>query len=192
MLARHDFKFKEVVDAVIDVPIMVPHVIVGIMIILAFSSTVGLSPFFHAIGLNVIDTLISAVITVTYLSATYSIRVVEQSIRLVNPDVELTARTLGASPQYTFIHVIIPKIWRSIANGAILTWARAVSEVGALLIVAYYVTFNGNLVNPASIYIYEGYVALGLNNAVKFSAALLVIILVTFIVYRIILKYVKR
>lgn len=190
LLARRNFKFKEVVDAIVDVPIMVPHVIVGIMVVLAFASTSGFSPFFRAIGFNVIDTLLGAVITVTYLSATYSIRIVEGAIRQVDPDVELTARTLGASQQFTFIHVVIPKVWRSIANGAIIAWARAVAEVGALLVVAYYILFNGNLVSPASIFIFQGYEALGLSDAVKFSAALVVIILGTFILYRIVLKYV--
>jgi molybdate/tungstate transport system permease protein len=189
LLARRDFRFKEVVDALVDIPIMVPHVIVGIMIVLAFASTSGLAPFFNAIGFNVIDTLLGAIIAVTYLSATYSIRIVEGAIKQVNPDLELTARTLGATPQFTFIHVVVPKIWRSIANGAIIAWARAVAEVGALLVVAYYVLFSGNLVSPASVYIYEGYEALGLADAVKFSAALVVIVLGTFILYRIILKY---
>ena len=84
----------------------------------------------------------------------------------------------------------MPKIWKSIANGAILTWARAVAEVGALLVVAYYVYFNGNYVYPASIYIYEGYVALGLAGVVKYSAALLIIVLATFIIYRLVLRHI--
>jgi molybdate/tungstate transport system permease protein len=190
LLARNDFKLKEVIDAIIDIPIMVPHVLVGIMIVLAFSSTYGLGPFLQGMGINLIDTLIGAIITVTYLSATYSIRVVESAIKMINTDVELTARTLGSTPAFTFLHVIIPRIWKSIANGAILTWARAVAEVGALLVVAYYVYFNGNYVYPASIYIYEGYVALGLAGVVKYSAALLIIVLATFIIYRLVLRHI--
>ena len=188
LLARYEFKLKEIVDAIIDIPVMVPHVLVGIMIILAFSSSYGLGPFLQGIGINMIDTLFGAIITVTYLSATYSIRVIESAIKMINPDVELTARTLGSTPSYTFIHVIVPRIWKSIANGAILTWARAVAEVGALLVVAYYVYFNGNDVYPASIYIYEGYVALGLDGVIKYSAALLLIVLATFIIYRLVLR----
>jgi molybdate/tungstate transport system permease protein len=189
-LARSEFKFKEVIEAIIDIPIMVPHVVVGIMIVLAFSSQYGLGPFLQRIGINLIDTLIGAVITVTYLSATYSIRVTETSIKTINPDVELTARTLGSSPAFTFIHVIVPRIWKSIANGALLTWARAVAEVGALLVVANYVIFNGTYVSPASIYIYEGFEALGLYGVVKYSAALLLIVLAIFIIYRWILKHI--
>ena len=191
-LARHDFRFKEVIDAIIDLPIMIPHAIVGIMIILAFASSSGLSPFFNAIGFNVIDTLLGAIVTVVFLSLTYPIRIFEGAIRQIDPDVELTARTLGATPQFTFIHVVIPKIWRSVANGAIVAWARAVAEVGALLVVAYYVLFNGNLYPPASIYIYEAYEGLGLAGALKFSAALVVVIFATFIAYRVILKYARK
>jgi molybdate/tungstate transport system permease protein len=192
LLARYDFNLKEIIDAIIDIPIMIPHVIVGIMILLAFSSQFGFGPFLQKIGINMIDTLIGAILAVTYLSATYSIRVVESAIKMINPDVELTARTLGASPIFTFTHIIVPRIWKAIANGAILTWARAVAEVGALLVVAYYVYFNGNYIYPASIYIYEGYETLGLVEAVKYSTALLVIVLAAFILYRIVLRLSKR
>ena len=188
LLARSDFKLKEVIEAIIDIPIMVPHVLVGIMIILAFSSQYGLGPFLQGIGINMIDTLIGAIITVTYLSATYSIRVTELAIKMINPDVELTARTLGSTPSFVFIHVTLPRIWKSIANGAILTWARAVAEVGALLIVAYYVYFNGNYVYPASIYIYQAFEISGLAGVVSYSAALLIIVLATFMICRFVLR----
>jgi molybdate/tungstate transport system permease protein len=188
LLARSDFKLKEAIEAIIDIPIMVPHVVVGIMIILAFSSRYGLGPFLQGIGVNMIDTLIGAIITVTYLSATYSIRVTESAIKMINPDVELTARTLGSTPSFVFIHVTLPKIWKSIANGAILTWARAVAEVGALLIVAYYVYFNGNYVYPASIYIFQSFEISGLTGVVSYSAALLIIVLATFMVCRFVLR----
>jgi molybdate/tungstate transport system permease protein len=190
LLARSNFKFKEVIEAIIDIPIMVPHVLVGIMIVLAFSSQYGLGPFLQGIGINMIDTLIGAIITVTYLSATYSIRVTESAIKMINPDVELTARTLGSTPSFVFIHVTLPRIWKSIANGAILTWARAVAEVGALLIVAYYVYFNGNYAYPASIFILNAFEALGLAGVVGYSAALLIIVLATFIICRFVLRHI--
>ena len=188
LLARYDFKLKEVIEAIIDIPIMIPHVLVGIMIVLAFSSRYGLGPFLQGIGINMIDTLTGAIITVTYLSATYSIRVTELAIKMINPDVELTARTLGSTPSFVFIHVTLPRIWKSIANGAILTWARAVAEVGALLIVAYYVYFNGNYVYPASIYIFQAFEVSGLAGVVSYSAALLIIVLATFMACRFVLR----
>ena len=188
VMARYDFHLKSVVDAVIDIPIMIPHIIVGIMVVLAFASYYGLGPILRAHGIDFINTLWGATTAVAFLSSTYYIRVVEASIRMISPEMEAVARTLGASPFRVFTSIIFPRIWRSMATGAILSWARSVSEAGALFIVAYYVLFGKNLVYPASVYIYESYVGIGLVNAVEFSAALVAVMLVIFIVYRILVS----
>jgi molybdate/tungstate transport system permease protein len=192
LLARYDFRFKAIVDTVIDIPIMIPHTIVGVMIILAFASTSGLGRYLSLIGITPIDTLTGAVLAVTYLSSTYTIRVVESAIKTISPDVELTARSLGARPMFVFMHVVVPRIRRDIANGAMLAWARAVAETGALFIVAYYVYFNGHLVYPASIFVYESYVGIGLSDAVRYSAALVVVVLVVFVAFRLVLRRAQR
>jgi len=183
-LARYNFRFKEFVEAIVDIPIVIPHVIVGLMILIAFASDFGLGPYLQRVGLNVVNSWYGAIMAVLYLSSTYTIRVVDSAVRLVSPDLELTARTLGANPAFAFRHVVLPKIWRSIANGALLTWARATSETGALLIVSYYVPFFGSLAYPAPIYIYQGYIGAGLIDAVKFSAALVVVVIAIFVSYR--------
>nr|KJR72204.1 MAG: ABC transporter permease [Vulcanisaeta sp. AZ3] len=188
VMARYEFQGKSAVDAVIDVPIMIPHIIVGIMIVLAFASQYGLGPFLKAHGINFINTLWGATAAVAFLSSTYYIRVVETAVKMIDPEIEAVARTLGASPIRVFSTIILPKIWRSMATGAILSWARSVSEAGALFIIAYYVLFGKNLVYPASVYIYESYVGIGLVNAVEFSAALVAVMLVIFVIYRILVS----
>lgn len=188
IIARYEFKFKSVIETIIDIPIVIPHVVVGIMIVLAFSSQYGLGPFLHKFGINVLDTLLGAILAVSYLSSTYTIRIIESSIKMIDPEIELISRSLGASQMRTFFNVILPNIWRSVANGALLTWARATSEAGALFIVAYYVLLGKTTVYPSSVYIYESYVGLGLIDAVKFSAALLVIVIGIFIIFRLILN----
>ncbi|MGC9226866.1 ABC transporter permease [Caldivirga sp.] len=225
LLARYEFHFKQLLDSIIDIPIMIPHVIVGIMIVLAFASKYNvlfnslnavilhlrvfnstllhygvlhflLTPVVNAliyalsaiVGIKFINTLWGAVAAVAFLSSTYYIRVTEAAIVMVNPEMEIVARTLGASPSRVFTSITLPKVWRAMANGALLSWARSVSEAGALFIIAYSVYFNGNYVYPASVYIYESYVGIGLSNAVKYSAALLVVVLLIFIVYRVVLS----
>lgn len=225
LLARYNFRFKQVFNSIIDVPIMIPHIIVGIMIVLAFASKYNvifnslnlladklrilnmelmgyrplhelLSPIINALisgitsitSIKFINTLWGAVAAVAFLSSTYYIRVVETAILMINPEMEIVARTLGASPGRVFTSIILPKVWRAMANGALLSWARSVSEAGALFIVAYSIYFNGNFIYPASVYIYESYVGVGLVNAVKYSAALLVIVLAIFIVYRVLVS----
>jgi len=222
LLARYEFRFKQILDSIIDIPIMVPHIIVGIMIVLAFASRYNiifntlnlvahklmlidaalsrygllhalLSPVLNALvnlltgitGIRFVNTLWGAVAAVAFLSSTYYIRVVEAAISMVNPEMEIVARTLGASPSRVFISITLPKVWKAMANGALLSWARSVSEAGALFIVAYSIYFNGNYIYPASVYIYESYVGVGLANAVKYSAALLIIVLIIFVAYRV-------
>ena len=185
VLARYEFRLKQVVDSIVDIPIMIPHVIVGIMVVLAFAYRYGLGPFLKAHGIEFVNTLWGATAAVAFLSSTYYIRVVEAAIRMINPEMELVARTLGASWGRMFTTLILPKIKRAIANGALLSWARSVSEAGALFIVAYYVYFAGSYVYPASVYIYESYVGVGLINAVKYSAALVLVVLAIFIAYRV-------
>ncbi len=185
VLSRHDFKGKSVVESLVDLPIAIPHIIVGVMLVLAFSWNIGLGPLFHRLGINVVDTIIGAAMAVTYVSATYTVRVVESAINMVSPDLELTAMSLGASRLRAFFSVVLPRVRRSIIGGALTSWARAASEAGALFIIAYEVRFGKYLVYPAPVAIYEAYVGLGIIAAAKFSAAMLLVVLGIFVAARI-------
>ncbi|KUO92132.1 MAG: ABC transporter permease [Thermocladium sp.] len=183
-MARYEFRGKYIIDALLDIPIMIPHIVVGIMIVLAFASSYGLGPLLARLGVSFIDTLWGAVAAVAYLSSTYTVRTIETAIRMINPDIELTARTLGASQSYVLLHLVIPYIRRAIANGAMLSWSRSVSEAGALFIVAYYIFMGKSTIMPASVYIYESYVGIGLTNAAMYSAALILVIFIIFVIYK--------
>ncbi|MGC9112003.1 ABC transporter permease [Acidilobus sp.] len=188
LMSRYNFRGKSLVESLIDLPIAIPHIIVGVMIVLAFSWYVGLGPIFHRLHINVVDTILGAAMAVTYVSATYSVRVVESAINMLDPELELTAMSLGASRARTFVSVVLPKIRRSIAGGALTSWARAASEAGALFIVAYEVCLGKSLVYPAPVAIYEAYVGIGIIEAAKFSAAMLVVVLGIFVLARILLE----
>jgi ABC-type sulfate transport system, permease component len=111
VLARYEFKLKELVDAAMDIPIVVPHTVVGLMVVLAFVAY-GLGPSLNALGIKIVDALPGAVIAVSYLSATYAVRTVESAIRLLDPELENAARTLGAGPFRAFLSVVLPNIKR--------------------------------------------------------------------------------
>ena len=189
VLARYDFKFKPLADAIIDIPIVIPHTVVGLMVVLAFAAY-GLGPALGKLGVTIIDSLPGAVIAVSYLSATYAIRTVESAIRMLDPELENVARSLGASPFRAFMLVVLPNIGRAVLNGALLSWARSVSEAGALLVVAYYIIMGTSSIYPASIYIYQAYIGLGLTEAIKYSAALVLFVLAVFLAYRLTTSYV--
>ncbi|KUO88943.1 MAG: ABC transporter permease [Thermoproteus sp. JCHS_4] len=189
VLARYEFKLKELVDTAMDIPIVVPHTVVGLMVVLAFVAY-GLGPSLNALGIKIVDALPGAVIAVSYLSATYAVRTVESAIRLLDPELENAARTLGAGPFRAFLSVVLPNIKSAVIDGAVLSWARSVSEAGALLVVAYYIVVGNTSIYPASIYIYQAYIGLGLDEAVKFSAALVLFVLGVFLAYRLAVRYV--
>ncbi|MGC9072134.1 MAG: ABC transporter permease [Acidilobus sp.] len=188
LLARFDFRLKGLVEALVDIPIAVPHIIVGVMIVLAFAQYIGLGGMLRRLHINVIDTLIGASMAVTYVSATYAVRVVESALSSLDPDLELVAMTLGASRLRTFFSIVLPRIRRAITSGALTAWARAASEAGALLIVAFQVYLGRNLIYPAPVAIYESYVGLGILEAAQFSAAMLVVVLAVFLAARFVMQ----
>jgi molybdate/tungstate transport system permease protein len=101
-------------------------------------------------------------------------------VAAVDPRLEGVARTLGASPWRAVRRVTLPLAWRGIVAGALLMWARGISEFGAIVVLAY---------NPKviSVLIYERFTAFGLPAAVPVTALLLVFALLLLVVIRAVL-----
>ena len=105
------------------------------------------------------DSVLGIVLTLIFVSSTYTVKQVEDAIRSMDPKLDLVSRSLGASATFTFLNVTFPNIWRSVVSGAILTWVRASSEAAALFIMAYYPTV-------ASVEIWNLYAGYGLHESV--------------------------
>jgi molybdate/tungstate transport system permease protein len=125
VLARKDFPGKSTVQALVDVPIVIPHSVVGIMLLVTFSS-------------SILDNYKGIIAAMLFVSAPFTINASRDGFLAVDEKLEAVARTLGASRWRAFASISLPMAFPSIASGAIMTWARAISEVGAILIVAYY------------------------------------------------------
>ena len=138
-LARRDFKGKELVEAIIDLPLAIPHVIVGILILITFSSEHSpIGAMLRGLGITIEDSFWGIVLAMMYVSAPLLVDTVKEGIKSIDPMLESISRSLGADIKTTFLRVTLPLSARYIISGALLAWARAVSEVGALLIIAYY------------------------------------------------------
>ncbi|ASJ00762.1 tungstate ABC transporter permease WtpB [Thermococcus gorgonarius] len=125
VLARADFPGKSVVQALVDVPIVIPHSVVGIMLLVTFSKAI-------------LDSYTGIIAAMLFVSAPFTVNAARDGFLAVDEKLEAVARTLGASPLRAFFSITLPIALPSIASGLIMTWARAISEVGAILIVAYY------------------------------------------------------
>ncbi len=181
VLARYSFPGKPLVESILDVPLLMPHVVSGIMILSAFGRRGILSPLVSLLGVRVEDSLLGVVLAMMYVSAPIMIDTVKAAVASIDPMLEHVARTLGASRTRTFFSVTLPLISRSIVAASILTWARALSEVGAILIVAYYP-------KTVNILVLEYFQAFGLKYAIALAVPLALISIAIFSAIRIILR----
>jgi len=190
ILGKYNFHGRSLIDSIIEIPLMIPHTVAGIALITVFGSAELIGGFFYNYGIRMTNDVTAIVITLVFVSATYTVKQVEEAIRSMDPKLELVSRSLGASSTFTFFNVTVPSIWRSVVTGAILTWARASSEVGALFIMAYYPAV-------ASILVWNLYAGYGLRasisngqvlspGAVNVAALMILINLAIFVLFKLV------
>lgn len=177
VLARHDFYGKGFIEAIIDVPVVIPHTVSGIALLTVFAPRGLLGPMFNKIGLVFVDSMPGIIIAMLFVSVPFMINSVREGFESVDPKLEKVARTLGASSFKTFFTITLPLTIRNIAVGCIMTWARAISEFGAVIVLAYYPMIAPTL-------IYDRFVNFGLNSARPVAVVLILICLAVFIIMR--------
>lgn len=179
ILARYDFPGKSVIDASVDLPILIPHDAAGIGLLMLFGPKTMMGSGFSSIGVNFVDTLFGIVLAMAFVSSPFMIRSSEEAFKAVNPDMEKVARSLGASSFKAFLHVTFPLSLRGILTGCLLTWARSISEFGAVIILAYYP-------KTAPVLLYDVFVNQGLSAAVSITALLIIMAVAIFVIIKLI------
>lgn len=139
LLARRQFPGKMLVDLLLDLPIVLPPTVAGVALLVTLGRRGVIGEQLDAAGLDVAFTTTAVILAQLFVSAPFYIRTAKAGFESVEPVYEGVASTLGASPLRTFLRVTLPLAWPSLVAGAILCWARALSELGATLI------FAGNL-----------------------------------------------
>ena len=135
-LARDHFPGKRLVSALVDLPLAVSPVIVGLMAVLLFGRGGWFEPFFAARGIQIIFAVPSMVLVTIFISIPFVIREVVPVLQELGLEEEQAAWTLGASRAQTFSRVTLPNIRWGLLYGIALSAARAIGEVGAVLIVS--------------------------------------------------------
>lgn len=136
LLARHDFPGKMLADLLIDLPIVLPPTVAGVALLVALGRRGVIGQRLDASGIDIAFTTAAVVFAQLFVSAPFYIRTAKAGFESIAPQFEGVAWTLGASPLRTFWRVTLPLAWPSLVAGAILCWARALSELGATLIFA--------------------------------------------------------
>jgi sulfate transport system permease protein len=186
VLARDNFRGKRILNGLVDMPFAVSPVIAGFMIILLFGRTGWLSPVTDAMGIKVVFAQPGILLATIFISIPFVIREVVPVLNQVSRDQENAARTMGASPWQTFRHVTLPAIRWGLLYGVSLTFARAVGEIGAVLVVSGGVS---RLTETATLFIFR---SLDDRNAVGANAMAVVLAVVSFVILMVIERFRKR
>jgi molybdate/tungstate transport system permease protein len=181
LLARRQFPFKRLVEAIVDLPIVVPHSAAGIAILgfIARDSLIGRVGE-HA-GIRFVGGEAGIMVAMAFVSLPFLINAARDGFSMVPERYERAALNLGASPMRVFMTISIPLARRAILSGLVLMWARGLSEFGAVAVVAYH-----PIVTP--VLIYERFGSFGLAYARPVAVLFLGICLMFFLVVRLLAR----
>jgi molybdate/tungstate transport system permease protein len=173
MFVKYDFHGKRFLDSVIDLPILIPHNAAGLALLSVLAPASPIGGAFNLFGIEFVNKASGIVVAMAFVSAPFLIRNAQEAFGSVSFTMEKTARSLGASNFQVFRHVTFPLALKGILTGCLLTWARAVSEFGAVVILAYFP-------KTAPVYLNDVFESLegGLKAALPISTLLIIFAIV--------------
>ena len=136
VLVRSRARGRRILDALIDLPFLVSPVIVGLALILVYGQDGWFGKWFADHGIRIIYATPGIVLATIFVSLPFVVREVAPVLIEVGDEQEQAAATLGASGWQTFRRVTLPSIRWGVAYGVVLTTARALGEIGAVLVVS--------------------------------------------------------
>ena len=128
LLARIDFFGKHLVESIIDLPIVIPHPVVGIAILGVVGKNHPFGRLLYDLGIRMMGSVTGIVTVLVFVGLPFFINSAKDGFESVSPRMENVSRSLGASMGSTFFRVTFPLAWRSILIGFVMACARAVSE----------------------------------------------------------------
>ncbi len=174
LLARRSFPGRRLVQAFVNLPLVIPHTAAGIALLMVFGRRGLLGRAFAPIGITFTDTVWGIGVAMAFVGLPFLVNAGREAFALVDPEHELAALADGASPWQAFWHVTLPQAWRGVLAGALMMWARGVSEFGAVVILAYHP-------RVVPVLVYERFEGFGLAAAQPVAAVLIVSALLVFI-----------
>jgi len=177
LLARYKFTGKRLIEGLMDLPIVIPHTAAGIALLMVFGSYGVLGQFLAPLGIYFTENLAGIVMAMLFVSLPYLVNMSREAFGMVDIELEQAAQVDGASPWQAILWVSLPIAWRGVVGGALLMWARGISEFGAVIILAYHPKIMPVLV-------YERFEGFGLAAAQPVAVVLILVVLVVFGVLR--------
>ena len=139
LLARRNSPLLRVIDSFVELPIVLPPVVAGVAMLIAFGRNGILGPWLSAVGITLPFTTGAVIFAQVFVAAPFYVRAARIGFSGIDVTFEDVSQTLGVSPWSTFWRLTVPMAWPSLVTGLALAWARAMSEFGATIM------FAGNL-----------------------------------------------
>jgi molybdate transport system permease protein len=136
LLARRRFRGASLVEAIVDLPIVLPPSVAGLALLLALGRNGVLGQPLAAIGITIPFTTAAVVVAQVFVSAPFFVRAARSGFLGVDRDLEDAARVDGASERQVALSITLPLAAPVLASGIVMTWARALGEFGATIMFA--------------------------------------------------------
>jgi molybdate/tungstate transport system permease protein len=171
LLARRSFRGRAVVSALMDLPLVIPHPVAGIALLLVLGRGSAVGGVLYDAGMRVAGSATGIVCAMVFVSAPLYVSAAREAFARVDARYESVARTLGDDAWRAFRRVTLPLSAKGLTAAAVVMWARAVSEFGAIVILTY---------NPktASVLSYDRFTSYGLSEALPAAAVLVLFALI--------------
>lgn len=137
LLSRQSFRGQALVDALLDIPIVLPPLVIGLSLLILFQVRLAgrsIEEWFQAAGLPVTYRVPSVILAQFAVAAAFAVRTMQVTFDQINPRTEQVALTLGCTRAQAFWRVTLPEGRRGVLAAATLAWARSLGEFGPILI----------------------------------------------------------
>ena len=136
LLARRRFPGRSLVETLVSLPLVMPPVATGLILLVLFSRRGVLGGWLDRLGIEVVFTWKAVVLAMAIMGLPLLVRTARAGFEQIDTRYEDVAATLGARPLRVFLTISLPLAWPSVLAGAVLAFARALGEFGATIVVA--------------------------------------------------------
>jgi molybdate/tungstate transport system permease protein len=181
LLARRRFAGKKLIEALIDLPIVLPHTAAGVALLLVWGRRGLVGRWLAPLGVILTDNLGGIVVGMLFVSLPFLVNLSREAFAQIDDELERVALIDGATPWQAFWLVSLPLAWRGVFGGALTMWARGMSEFGAVVILAYHPKI-------APVLVYERFQGFGLDAAQPVAVLVILAALIVFGLLRLVVR----
>jgi sulfate/thiosulfate transport system permease protein len=137
VLVRYRFPGKALLNGIVDLPFAIPTLVTGVMLVVLYGPQRALGAWLdQTLGIRIIFAPPGIILALLFVTFPFVVRTVQPVLQSLDREQEEAAATIGASAWTTFRRVVLPPLAMPVASGALLSFARAIGEFGAIVVVA--------------------------------------------------------